>query len=384
MTAVLNQSSVRPQARFDPSLRRLCKLSGKTSQSGRSKLASRQFVHAITLAFTLTLAIMITHRGQTGGAADPNLPTGLVYTNFYLKHETGPGHPERPERLTSIMERLKQDGLLSRLTLLTPVAASTQWVATVHTTAYIEHVREDCRSANGYVDSPDSPASRDSYDVALTAVGGLLGAVDAVIKGRVKNAFCAIRPPGHHALKNRAMGFCLFNNVAIAAKYIQQKHHLAKVLIVDWDVHHGNGTQAAFNDDPTVFYFSVHQSPFYPGTGSAAERGEGKGLGSKLNVPLPAGSGDAEYLKVFEEKLKPAAAAFKPDFVLISAGFDASQNDLLGQMNLTPPGYAALTRIVKGLAAQYCRGRLVSTLEGGYNLEALAASVEAHVRVLME
>ena len=201
---------------------------------------------------------------------------------------------------------------------------------------------------------------------------------------RIRNAFCAVRPPGHHALKDRAMGFCFFNNVAIAAKYIQNKHHLARVLIVDWDVHHGNGTQAIFYDDPSVFYFSTHQSPFYPGTGGADEKGEGKGRGFTLNVPLPAGSGDADYAKAFEEKLKPAAAAFQPDFVLISAGFDAARGDLLGRMDLTPEGYAQLTRIVKAIAQQYCKGRLVSVLEGGYNLEALAASVEAHVRVLVE
>jgi acetoin utilization deacetylase AcuC-like enzyme len=233
------------------------------------------------------------------------------------------------------------------------------------------------------VDSPDSPASADSYQVALNAVGGVQSAIDAVIEGKIRNAFCAIRPPGHHATKDKAMGFCFFNNVAIAAKYIQQKHKLARVLIVDWDVHHGNGTQAIFDEDPTVFYFSVHQSPFYPGTGSAGDKGVGKGLGSKMSVPLPAGSGDAEYKKAFEERLKPAAAAFKPDFVLISAGFDAANGDLLGGMKVTPQGYAELTRIVQGIAEASCSGRLVSMLEGGYNTEALAASVEAHVRVLM-
>ena len=179
------------------------------------------------------------------------------------------------------------------------------------------------------------------------------------------------------------MGFCLLNNVAIAAKYIQQKHKLARVLIVDWDVHHGNGTQAVFDEDPTVFYFSVHQSPFYPGTGRAGDAGVGKGLGSKLNVPLVAGCGDAEYKQAFEERLKPAAAAFKPDFVLISAGFDAADGDLLGGMKVTPQGYAEMTRVVKGIAEASCNGRLVSMLEGGYHTEALAASVEAHVRVLM-
>ena len=180
------------------------------------------------------------------------------------------------------------------------------------------------------------------------------------------------------------MGFCLLNNVAIAARYAQGKHHLAKVLIVDWDVHHGNGTQAAFNADPSVLYFSVHQHPFYPGTGAAADRGEGKGLGTKINMPLGAGSGDAEYVKAFQERLRPAALAFRPDFVLVSAGFDAYEHDLLGRMKVTPRGFAELTRIVKEIAEQCCRGRLVSVLEGGYDLDGLAACVEAHLRVLIE
>jgi len=310
--------------------------------------------------------------------------TGFVYDEIYLRHQTGAGHPERPERLTAIVERLRQKGLLAQLIGLKPVTASTIWLTTVHSPEYVERVRQSCRAAVGYVDTPDAPASDDSYEVALAAVGGVQCAIDAVMAGKINDAFCAVRPPGHHALRDRAMGFCLFNNVAIAARYIQKQYKLPKVLIVDWDVHHGNGTQAAFYDDPTVFYFSTHQSPFYPGTGDAAETGRGKGLGFTCNVPLPAGCGDAEYRRAFQEKLKPAAAAFKPDFVLLSAGFDAAQGDLLGEMKVTPQGYAELTRIVKDIAAQYSGGRLVSILEGGYNLEALAASVEAHLRVLME
>jgi len=310
--------------------------------------------------------------------------TGFVYDDVYLTHLTGAGHPERPERLSAIMDRLKRQGLLSQLSLLRPTPAPLEWIGTVHTQEYIERVRKSCLAGTGFVDTPDSPASTNSYAVALTAVGGVLSAVDAVVAGQVRNAFCAIRPPGHHALKDHAMGFCLFNNVAIAARYAQKKYHLPKVLIVDWDVHHGNGTQAMFYDDPTVFYFSVHQSRFYPGTGDAEERGAGKGLGFTLNAPLPAGSGDAEYLRMFEEKLKPAAASFKPDFVFISAGFDAARDDLLGEMKISPEGYAKLTRIVRDIAERECQGRLVATLEGGYNLESLAASVEAHLRVLME
>jgi acetoin utilization deacetylase AcuC-like enzyme len=316
--------------------------------------------------------------------AGTGVGTGFVYDPIYLKHDTGAGHPERPERLTAVVERLEQKGLLQRLVRLKPAPASLEWITTVHSPEYVERVRKSCQAGARYVDTPDAPTSRDSYEVALYAVGGVQAAVDAVMDGKVRNAFCAVRPPGHHALKDKSMGFCLFNNIAIAAKYLQKKHHLAKILIVDWDVHHGNGTQAMFYDDPTVFYFSTHQSPFYPGTGGAEERGVGKGLGFTRNIPLAAGCGDADYKKAFLEELKPAAAAFRPDFILVSAGFDSAKGDLLGRMNLTPEGFAELTRIVKGIADQYCQGRLVTVLEGGYNLQSLAASVEAHVRVLAE
>jgi len=310
--------------------------------------------------------------------------TGFVYGDIYLKHDTRAGHPERADRLTAIVNRLRKKELLPKLVAIQPVPASPEWLTTVHTPEYVDRVEANCRAGAGYLDSGDTPVGVNSYAVALAAVGGVLSAIDAVMAGKVTNAFCAVRPPGHHALKDRAMGFCLFNNVAIAARYLQKQHKLTKVLIVDWDVHHGNGTQAAFYDDPTVFYFSTHQSPFYPGTGNAEERGEAKGVGFTLNAPLPAGSGDAEYKKVFKEELRPAAKAFQPDFVLISAGFDAAQDDLLGQMKLTPEGYAALTRIVKEIAEESCHGRLISILEGGYNLDALATSVEAHVRTLEE
>jgi len=310
--------------------------------------------------------------------------TGLVYGEVYLGHQTGRSHPERPERLTAIVRRLEQSGLMARLTRLDPQPADPQWLLAVHSAEHVEKIRRGCERGAGFVDSMDTPVSRQSCEAALAAAGGVLAAVDAVVAGKLENAFCAIRPPGHHATRSRAMGFCLLNNVAIAARYAQKKHKLPRILIVDWDVHHGNGTQAIFDDDPSVMYFSVHQHPFYPGTGTAVERGTGKAAGTKINVPLPAGSGDAEYLAAFEKKLVPAALEFRPDLVLVSAGFDAHSGDLLGQMEVTTGGYAELTRIVRRIAGQCCRGRLVSVLEGGYDLELLAESVEAHVRVLIE
>jgi len=324
---------------------------------------------------------------RTDAAAETrtsSLATGFLYGDIYLKHDTGRGHPERPERLTAVVERLGGSGLLSQLVKLDPAPAAQKWLTTVHLPAYVARVRKQCEEGRGCVDSRDAPASRESYAVALAAVGGVLSAIDAVMAGKLRNAFCAIRPPGHHALEGRAMGFCLFNNVAVAARYVQRKHKLGKVLIVDWDVHHGNGTQDAFYDDPTVLYFGIHQHPFYPGTGRADEKGAGKGLGYTVNVPLPAGAGDREYERAFEQTLLPAALAFQPDFVLISAGFDAHEDDLLGRMRVTTQGFAEMTRIVKTIAEKCCRGRLVSMLEGGYHLEALASSVEAHVRALMK
>jgi acetoin utilization deacetylase AcuC-like enzyme/formylglycine-generating enzyme required for sulfatase activity len=325
-------------------------------------------------------------------SSEPNMPnenqpqstkvTGLIYDEIYLEHKTTPGHPERPERLVEIINRLKTGGLYSQLLALRPAPAALDWIQMVHSLDYIERAQKSSEGGASFLDSADVPISRRSYDAAVMAAGGVLAAVDAVMNKQVTNAFCAVRPPGHHAMENQALGFCIFNNVAIGTKYVQKKYGLSNVLIVDWDVHHGNGTQATFYDDPTVLYFSVHQYPFYPGSGSEAEKGEGKGLNSTINVPLPAGSGDEEYVKAFEEKLRPAALAFGPDFVFISAGFDAHEDDLLGGMKVTADGFAELTRIVKSIAQRCCNGRIVSVLEGGYHLGGLAASVEAHIRVL--
>jgi acetoin utilization deacetylase AcuC-like enzyme len=223
-----------------------------------------------------------------------------------------------------------------------------------------------------------------SYDVAVKAAGGVLNAVDAVAAHKSKNAFCVVRPPGHHATADRGMGFCLFNNIAIAARYAQKKHGVARALIVDWDVHHGNGTQDIFYTDGSVFYFSTHQSPWYPGTGAADETGEGAGAGKTLNVPCPAGTGRNEILDAFQHKLLPAARAFKPELTLISAGFDSRLGDPLGQFTLVDHDFADLTRILLEIADQFSGGRLISVLEGGYNLSGLGSAAAAHVGALSD
>lgn len=309
--------------------------------------------------------------------------TGFVYHEDYLKHNSGAWHPESPTRLENIVKHLDKIGLLSKLVLIEPFEATENWISTIHTTEYISYVADSCKTGVTHLDA-DTAICADSYRIARLAVGGALAAVDAVIAGKVDNAFCAIRPPGHHAEKNRAMGFCLFNNIGIAAKYIQQKHQLEKVLIIDWDVHHGNGTQNSFYADPTVFYFSIHQWPYYPGSGWQTETGSGAGIGYTLNFPLSIGANDDDYIKIFKNELDPVVQKFSPDFILISAGFDAHRNDPLAGMNLTENGYATLTKIIKEFSREICHGRIVSLLEGGYNLDAIAKSVEYHIKVLKE
>lgn len=310
--------------------------------------------------------------------------TGFVYGDICLEHEAPPGFPEMPQRLSAIMRHLKEIGAMDDLALIRPRAAQIKWLTAIHEPAYVRRARLACARGQAQLDCEDVPICARSYAAARAAAGGVLAAVDAVISGRVRNAFCAVRPPGHHALADEAMGFCIFNNVAVAARYIQRQHMLGRILIVDWDVHHGNGTQAAFYDDPTVFYFSAHRAPFYPGTGRETEKGAGEGEGFTLNVEMPAGAGDAEYIQALQEKLLPAADAFRPEFVLISAGFDAHESDALGEMKVTAGGYAELTRIVKDIAARHAGGRLVSVLEGGYDLAGLASAVAAHLSALKE
>jgi acetoin utilization deacetylase AcuC-like enzyme len=314
--------------------------------------------------------------------------TGFVYHPACLDHEMGFGHPESPQRLRAIMGRLENTGLLASLVRIDPLSVQDDsimgWITKIHANAYVKGLRLRAPREGHVSLDPDTMMSPGSLGAAYLAVGGALAAADAIMDGRVDNAFCAVRPPGHHAEADRAMGFCLFNNVAVAARYLQRRHGLERIAIVDWDVHHGNGTQHAFYDDPSVFYFSTHQYPYYPGTGKADERGAGKGKGCTLNVPLPPGMGDAEYLAVFDRVLRPALKAYRPDAVIVSAGFDAHRDDPLAGMNLSTQGYVALSRVVKEIAGEFSKGRVLSCLEGGYDLEALAASVEGHIRVLQD
>lgn len=310
--------------------------------------------------------------------------TAFVYHTVFMKHQTGWNHPEKRQRLVKIIDRLKESGLWDKLVHTLPRTATPADVASIHNPEYIERIRQTCESRRLFEPDESTVGSSGTYEAALMAVGAVQTAVDAVMKGEVTNAFCAVRPPGHHAERNRTMGFCFFNNIAIGARHLQHHHGVSRIAILDWDVHHGNGTQQAFYDDPSVLYFSIHQYPLYPRTGRACETGAGAGLGFTLNRPVPAGATDTDYARIFNEDLKPALARFRPEFIMISAGFDAHEADPLGGVMLTTAGFGELTRTVKALANEHCGGRLVSVLEGGYDLEALAASTEAHLRVLME
>jgi len=306
--------------------------------------------------------------------------TGFVYHPIYMEHFAGFGHPERPERLTAIFNALDESGLKGDLVEITPSACPRKYIEAVHTKRLIDSIERLCGDAPQHIDA-DTAVSERSFEAALFAAGAGIAAADAVMDGKITNAFCAVRPPGHHAESDRAMGFCLFNNVAILARYLQREKGIGKVLIVDWDVHHGNGTQEIFYEDPTVMFFSSHQYPYYPGTGAMQDGGEGEGETFTVNAPLRAGCGDKEYLDVYSKMLPPVADVFEPDFVLISAGFDAHESDPLASMQLTDEGYAGLTRLVVDIAKKHCGGRLISMLEGGYDA-ALGTSVVAHIEVL--
>lgn len=312
--------------------------------------------------------------------------TGYVYDERYLLHDPGAFHVERPERLRAIHQRLQDTGLIKKVVAIEPFPASLEWITTLHDPGYIERFRRACEKGHPILDTGDCGICPKSYEIALLAVGGVLAAADAVMQGSVNNAFCAIRPPGHHAERNRAMGFCFFNNIALGARYLQKQHGLDRIAIVDWDVHHGNGTQHLFETDPTVLYISLHQDPYtlYPGTGKSSEIGRGAGEGTTLNVPMPPGSGDKDYLQALDNLVLPKLRAFAPEFLLISAGFDAHADDPLASMLLTERGYREMGSRLAAFAKEACQGRLITVLEGGYNLSVLAAGVADHIRILLE
>jgi acetoin utilization deacetylase AcuC-like enzyme len=309
--------------------------------------------------------------------------TGLFADARCQQHDTGHGHPESPARFAAVMEGLKRAGLLEKLKPIEARAVTSEDLELAHQRDYLLLAEREIRAGAAQLSTGDTSVCEASWDAAKLATGGAMAAVDAVMEGKVANAFCAGRPPGHHASADRGMGFCVVNNIAIAARHAQRRHRIKRVLIVDWDVHHGNGTQDIFYEDGAVFFFSTHQSPWYPGTGHVRETGAGEGKGTTLNCPLPEGSGHREIFAAFKEQLLPAMETFQPEFVLISAGFDSRGGDPLGDFLLTDGDFADLTKIVRGIADKYAKGRLVSLLEGGYSLSGLANAVVAHVRELM-
>jgi len=301
------------------------------------------------------------------------LSTAYVYDPIYLEHNL-PGHPENKERLVRIVELLESQRMLKKLTPVEATPVSMERLTRNHSQQYIDTVRQMAERGGGHLDLDTYMGPR-SYEAALMASGGLVNAVEAVLDGKVNNAFALVRPPGHHALQSRGMGFCIFNNVAVAARYALEEKGLERVLIVDFDVHHGNGTQDAFYDESCVLYFSTHQYPYYPGTGHWREIGRGEGESYTANVPLPGGVGDEGYGRIFDELLYPLAERYRPQLILVSAGYDAHWADPLAAMQLSLTGYAHLARTLKTMADELCQGRIVFTLEGGYQLEVLAYAV---------
>jgi acetoin utilization deacetylase AcuC-like enzyme len=313
------------------------------------------------------------------------MKTALVHHPIYERHDTGPGHPEMPRRYTVVMDALREDQQFwSSFTEITPEKASKGVVQAAHTPQHFKMVENAFADGLDRLDM-DTTISMESFDASLFAAGGAIAGVDAVMQGEADNAFVVVRPPGHHATAERPMGFCLFNNVAVAAKHAQNKYkEIDRVAVVDWDVHHGNGTQGIFYNDASVYFFSMHQYPWYPGTGSRGETGHSRGLGATMNIPVKAHTSADEQKRMFEAAIGDIGKNFRPDLVMISAGFDAHLTDPLGQLRLEDDDYASMTRVIKDWAAEVCSGRVVSCLEGGYNLETLGQTIKSHVAALRQ
>lgn len=313
------------------------------------------------------------------------MPTGLVFDECFKRHDTGDGHPERPARLDAIHQAFQSRNLLDQLTPIPLREATDDEILAVHDRAYIDRMRNACQNGQRFIDTPDSAICTESYQLARLACGSMLAAIDAVMSGELQNAFCAARPPGHHCERSASMGFCLLANAAIAARYLLDRHKMDRVAVIDWDVHHGNGTQHLFEETSSVFFCSLHGHPtyVYPGTGYEDERGKGEGQGATQNICFYPGQGDDEYKRGFDEKVLPALDDYAPQFVIISAGFDAHRADPLAPINLESQSFAWMTRAVLDIAQRHAGGRLVSILEGGYDLNALGASAALHVEQLL-
>ena len=312
--------------------------------------------------------------------------TGFLYDDQYLLHDTGPYHPEVPQRLEAIRKGIQEAGLVQKLVTFGGSKAELKWIESVHERSYIERFKNACNAGQRELDYPDNQMGAGTYEIALLATGGVLDATRRVMEGAIDNAFCAVRPPGHHAEADRAMGFCYFANVSIAAKYLQQQWGIMRVGIIDFDVHHGNGTQHLFEDDPTVFYYSIHQHPSFafPGTGRDFEIGKSLGRGFTLNSPVLPGQGDREYKALMEKDLFPAFDHFMPEVILVSAGFDAHEDDEMSDIMLTTKGFSWIMDRIMEMGDRYCNGRVISILEGGYSLERLPELAANHVSILMD
>ena len=309
--------------------------------------------------------------------------TGIVKDTRYLQHSAGFAHPESPERLAAIYEMLDNPLMHWKFTHIEPRVATHKEIETIHSPSYVEFIASTAGQSCVYLD-PDTATSPETYEIAKLAVGGVCNAIDEVMDGKVDNAFAFVRPPGHHAEQDAAKGFCVFNNIAIGAMHAISKYNLKRILIVDWDLHHGNGTQHSFYNDPRVLYFSTHQYPYYPGTGALPEIGRGPGEGYTINVPLREGAGDASFVKIFRKILQPVALEFKPELILLSAGFDTYFQDPLGGMRVKPEGFANMARILLNIAGTCCQGRFVAVLEGGYHISGLTRSVKAVLEEMLD